>query len=299
MNEDGEDLIKLNTTSQSAQVEDETATTPIDTETDSPVQLTQAAPPSPPPPPKPPLPPKHGTYYMYDELVSFNVENLLFRVHKWFFVAGSERFRNVFEMSLEGKTDESAFILSDVTIFEFECLLDFIYGRLPAQPSLDQWIAILSASTHLKFDKIRERAISKLTRLRIEPVHRVVLAKTYHIDGWFEPAYLDLCQRAHSLKPNEAKDLGLPETVALMSIREYLEREREKFQIRQAPPKATLKGDKPERVPPPPPLPTRPSTPVWESSKTTVWTRPTEHPRFEEGAVRSMILDSSDLIKSQ
>ncbi|KAA1474549.1 hypothetical protein DENSPDRAFT_335271 [Dentipellis sp. KUC8613] len=81
-------------------------------------------------------------HYVFDELIVFQVEDTLFRVHRSALEDHSPVFKDMFalgptesnpggkedESSEEGKSDDKPIILAGVTTFEFETLLDEIYS---------------------------------------------------------------------------------------------------------------------------------------------------------------------------
>ena len=69
------------------------------------------------------------------------------------------------------------------------------------------------------FDTIREKAVGELSRLVREPVARIVLARTFHIPGWTEPALLSLAQQ-DTLAPAELEALGWDAAAKLVRVRE-------------------------------------------------------------------------------
>ncbi|TFY62874.1 hypothetical protein EVJ58_g3589 [Rhodofomes roseus] len=143
-------------------------------------------------------------------------EGHLFRVHRYFLERDSELFRGMFacpptEASSEGQTEETAIHLPDVTPFELECLLSFLYeGMYERAVSLAEWVALLSVSSRLLFDKIRERTISVIETHApaLEPAERIVLATKHDIPQWLNPAFTELCTRADPLSGDEANQLG-------------------------------------------------------------------------------------------
>ena len=70
-------------------------------------------------------------------LTWLQVENTLFRIHRYFLERDSAFFKEFFQRTMAngaGKTDESAIRLDDVSRREFECLLQFLYHGCVFQP---------------------------------------------------------------------------------------------------------------------------------------------------------------------
>jgi len=127
-----------------------------------------------------------------------------------------------------GESADSTIPLSDVTCLEFECLVDFFYNGMHEDydPTFDEWLALLSISTHFGMDKIRQRAISQIESQpqELSPIEKILLARRYGLDGWLAPAYAALCQRAEPLQVSEAEKLGLVTMVKLAQAREQFRR---------------------------------------------------------------------------
>ena len=63
--------------------------------------------------------------------------------------------------------------------------------RMHDVASLTDWIAILSISTRLIFEKVRERAIKEITAQldQVEPFDLIGLAIKFDVEQWLKPAY--------------------------------------------------------------------------------------------------------------
>jgi hypothetical protein len=89
-------------------------------------------------------------------------------------------------------------------------------------PSLTDWIAMLSISTRLIFEKVRERAIKEITaRLdEIEPFELIGLAVKYDVEKWLKPAYRRIVTRSSLITHQEALKVPFPMAVMLLRSRE-------------------------------------------------------------------------------
>jgi hypothetical protein len=89
-------------------------------------------------------------------------------------------------------------------------------------PSLTDWIAMLSISTRLIFEKVRERTIKEITaRLdEIEPFELIGLAVKYDVEKWLKPAYRRIVTRSNLITHQEALKVPFPMAVMLMRSRE-------------------------------------------------------------------------------
>ena len=93
------------------------------------------------------------------------------------------------------------------------------YGssRTLTQP---QWVSVRCLSTMWFFKDIRERAIAELAKLVSAPTARIVLARTYNIPGWTEPALRALAQQEQPLGAQDLEALGWDTAAKLFQIRE-------------------------------------------------------------------------------
>jgi hypothetical protein len=89
-------------------------------------------------------------------------------------------------------------------------------------PSLADWIAMLSISTRLIFEKVRERAIKEITaRLNeVDPFELIGLAIKYDVEQWLKPAYRRIVTRHDLITHQEALKVPFPTAVILMRSRE-------------------------------------------------------------------------------
>ncbi|PCH36775.1 hypothetical protein WOLCODRAFT_109167 [Wolfiporia cocos MD-104 SS10] len=161
------------------------------------------------------------------------VEDCLYRVHRYFLIRESQFFSTMFELPsgtahTEGGFDQAAVVLPDVTCKEFECLLKFFYDSMHDSDAdritLAEWVDILSMSTRFICDKIRDHAIREIDqhRPRINPIEKIILGFRFHVPQWLLPSYVAICQRGHPLEVEEAHKLGLELSVQLASAREAI-----------------------------------------------------------------------------
>jgi hypothetical protein len=89
-------------------------------------------------------------------------------------------------------------------------------------PSLTDWIAMLSISTRLIFEKVRERAIKEITKRldEIEPFELIGLAVKYDVEKWLKPAYRRIVTRSNLITHQDALKVPFPMAVMLMRSRE-------------------------------------------------------------------------------
>ncbi|KAL5532858.1 hypothetical protein ACEPAF_4632 [Sanghuangporus sanghuang] len=163
----------------------------------------------------------------YYTLITFEVENFLFRVPRRPFEIESSVFKEMFELpsdgSSDGNTDEKPLALSGITVESFRAFLrvlfDSAYG-LQSELQQDEWISVLQLSHMWSCDRLFALAISKLSVLEVDPILKIMLAKTYNIEAWLPPAYFSLVTRAEPLTLEDAEKLGMETTIKLTEVRE-------------------------------------------------------------------------------
>jgi hypothetical protein len=83
--------------------------------------------------------------------------------------------------------------------------------------SLSDWIAILSISTRLLFQKVRERAIKEITKLldQVEAFELIGLAIKFDVEQWLKPAYRRIVTRSNLITHAEAAKVPFAMAVML------------------------------------------------------------------------------------
>jgi len=85
--------------------------------------------------------------------------------------------------------------------------------------TLADWVAMLSISTRLMFEKVRERAIKEITaRLdKVEAFELIRLAIKFDVEQWLKPAYRLIVTRAELI--TRAESVKIPAHVAIILTR--------------------------------------------------------------------------------
>ncbi|OCB87074.1 hypothetical protein A7U60_g5809 [Sanghuangporus baumii] len=174
---------------------------------------------------------KDDTFFF--SLVTFRVEDRLFRVPKDPFENQSEHFRRLFAnvpTSTETKPardiDEPIF-LPGVERDAFRDLLRLLYPAPmtssfagPIFLSREQWIKVLDLAQTWGFAGIRALAIQKLESADFGEIEKLELALKYQIKQWYAGAYLALAKRPESLSIDEGRRLGLELSLKMAGVRE-------------------------------------------------------------------------------
>ncbi|KAI0057836.1 hypothetical protein BV25DRAFT_1830754 [Artomyces pyxidatus] len=176
---------------------------------------------------------RHAKFYIDDDAtVVFCLGKTLYKVHRYFLIRESHFFRDMFSLPptdehahIEGMDDVHAIVLTGVTNFEFESILDFFYYGMHSDyhTDLTVWIALLSISTRLIFEKVRSRAITEINALSasLDPFEQILLAIKYDVRDWLKVAYVRIVDRDALITEKEAHRIPFSVLVMLMRARDY------------------------------------------------------------------------------
>ncbi|KAJ7738096.1 hypothetical protein B0H14DRAFT_2407998, partial [Mycena olivaceomarginata] len=162
------------------------------------------------------------------------VEDCLFNVPRYHFERSSEVFATMFTLPtgdgvhVEGQNDENPVVLEGIHSDDFQKLLEVLYPLdvrevgSKNQMTKDEWISVLKLSTQWRFLDLRHLAIERLseTRLNIEIVERILLARQYDIADWLRIGYQDLAGLHRSISREEAEKIGWETAFLLGQVRE-------------------------------------------------------------------------------
>jgi hypothetical protein len=84
----------------------------------------------------------------------------------------------------------------------------------------EEWVSVLKLATMWDFEDIRNEAINRVALMTRDPVEKIVLARTYHVEQWLVPALNDLVRRTEPLSLEEAVKLGWDYTLKIGQVRE-------------------------------------------------------------------------------
>ncbi|KAH9067765.1 hypothetical protein EDB87DRAFT_37252 [Lactarius vividus] len=175
--------------------------------------------------------PRHELYYIHGGDVVFNVDNTLFRVHRYFFIRDSLWFQNKLPYPLppgeitEGSSDNFPLTLVDISKIEFEHFLWVFYNPKYSlyDADVDTWTSILKLAHRWEFIEVKALAVRRLERLKdaIAPLQKIVLYQMYDVDrNLLQTAYTALTVRDGHITINEGRELGLQTALLLAQARE-------------------------------------------------------------------------------
>ncbi|KAJ3762259.1 hypothetical protein EV360DRAFT_79487 [Lentinula raphanica] len=103
----------------------------------------------------------------------------------------------------------------------------FIRLKLKAEPetlSFSQWEAVFRLAKRWEMEEVKTHALSALEKNLhdVDPVDKVILARTYDIRSWLAPSFNEILQRSRSLTESDVEKLGVPTAVRLMGLRDRL-----------------------------------------------------------------------------
>ncbi|KAF9453368.1 hypothetical protein P691DRAFT_755627 [Macrolepiota fuliginosa MF-IS2] len=166
----------------------------------------------------------HSFYFKDDPMAIFLVENQLFRVHRHYFIGGSEIFRDMFSIpravATEGACDEQI-PLPEVTVEEFETLLNFFYSLPQAN---DEGTVSLPDAQKKRETNLRLLSISH--RFLFDGIFKIRLGDKYGLQTWLCSAYEELLDRLESLKEEEAHALGMSRITRFIRAKDDMHHER-------------------------------------------------------------------------
>jgi len=172
---------------------------------------------------------RHAKYYIPGGDVVFRVENMLFRVHRYFFTRDSSFFREKLphppppgEFS-KGSSDNNPFILEDTLKQDFENLLWIFYNERYSiyEASVDEWSSILKLAHQWDFDEVKTFALRELEAQEIPALQKIILYHTHEIDrNLLQGAYTAITVRDEPISIEEGRVLGLETALRFAHARE-------------------------------------------------------------------------------
>ncbi|KAG2347416.1 hypothetical protein BDR05DRAFT_996543 [Suillus weaverae] len=161
----------------------------------------------------------HPQYFIPTGDTQFLTQNVLFKVHRYFFERESSSFRDIFSDS-DGNTKPYTL---DVKPEEFAHFLwvfydeDFEYENQP----LERWLVILRLATRWGFRKVRKLVVRQLEKLDLQPIDKIKIYSDFRIGTQLLiPSYSTLA-KSPTLPPlSEAAKLDIETILKLTMVRE-------------------------------------------------------------------------------
>ncbi|KAF8483701.1 hypothetical protein DFH94DRAFT_690169 [Russula ochroleuca] len=165
---------------------------------------------------------QHKRFFFEDGNITFLVDGILYRVHRYFFCRDSNMFMTRLSRLLAQEVSSLPVIsIENVKSKDFDAFLSVLYPldfNALEEHSFEESSSILDLSTRWGFTSIRELAIRCLEPPT--PHERLILGKKYGVDQWIALALQELCERPQPLTPDEARLMEFEDVVLVGSVRE-------------------------------------------------------------------------------
>ncbi|CAE6522303.1 unnamed protein product [Rhizoctonia solani] len=172
---------------------------------------------------------RHTEFYFDNTLVTVQVENTLFNVHKYQLVK-SEVFSDIFKsmenrQPREGSSSDLPIVMKGITASDFAVLLKILYARhCPChQPAMETSTALIMPAFRLanalQFSEVCADLLP-LAERDLGDVDKIVFAREFDIKDWLATAHVRLCQREEPLSNEEARKLGVDSVLIISHMRE-------------------------------------------------------------------------------
>ncbi|KAH7338078.1 hypothetical protein B0J17DRAFT_628633 [Rhizoctonia solani] len=170
---------------------------------------------------------RHPTFYFDERLVVLQVEDTLFKVHKYHLLQ-SETFSDMFSVTsapgelAEGATPERPIVLNGVSASDFEALLTVLYAYARIQPELTPSLLVSAFRlAHMwNFPDLRAYLLLRAAEI-LDDIGKIEFANEFNIKEWLLPAYMNLCRRSKSPTIDEATRLGVHGLLVGFRLREH------------------------------------------------------------------------------
>ncbi|KAJ2930374.1 hypothetical protein H1R20_g6726, partial [Candolleomyces eurysporus] len=157
-------------------------------------------------------------------MVFFKVEEIAFEVPRSRFIENSEVFEAMFHLPVgneneEGRDEEHPIVLDGYKAVDFNALIKILYpvheDVISGSYTLtkEEWVGVLSLSTRWDMKK-------ELTKLSLNPVEKVAIAREYKVGQWFQEGLNEIITERPFRPLSELKSqLGADTVCTLLWIR--------------------------------------------------------------------------------
>ncbi|CCM00973.1 uncharacterized protein FIBRA_03021 [Fibroporia radiculosa] len=172
---------------------------------------------------------KHDRFYFDDGTVVFLVEDVLFKVHRYFLEHKSEVFQTMFMLcppegqEVEGESAGRPIILEDTRAIDFERFLTIFYPRDVQYHDLstfDEWASVAEFASKWLFTDIRGLAIERATAVGTL-AEKIVMARRYNLLELLCEARREIRERPQPLTLEEGRLLGVDEVIILSGFQHH------------------------------------------------------------------------------
>ncbi|KAI0827713.1 hypothetical protein BC628DRAFT_1418325 [Trametes gibbosa] len=174
---------------------------------------------------------RHPKYYLNGGDLYIQVENYVYRVHRYFFERESAWYRENLAAetpldqapSSNGTSEANPFVLHGVLPEDFSKFLWVFYNPKYTlyDAALDDWIVILKLASSWRFEEVKQLCTRELEKFDLPPVQKIELYQTYDLErDLLVPSLQALCARQEPLTLEEGRAIGLETTLLLAAARE-------------------------------------------------------------------------------
>jgi len=172
---------------------------------------------------------RHERFYFADGNVTFQVQNILYRVHRYFFERDSVVFAGMFTLpdtpghQQDGSCDGQPISLHKEEPADFEAFLSILYpSTFLEQCSVEEWSSCLRFAHKFQFTVQEKLAIAKLSDIA-SPIDKIILGRMYEeASGWLVQAFVDMARRDEPPTRPEGRRLGIDDLVLIGQLRHRL-----------------------------------------------------------------------------
>lgn len=101
--------------------------------------------------------------------------------------------------------------------------MKYVSSDLPSRwknVTSERWLSVLKLSSMWDFPELRKMAVDELSKIPMNSLPKIMLARKYRISNWLLTGYQDLVKRSAAVTLKEAKELGWETAILIFQIRE-------------------------------------------------------------------------------
>lgn len=165
---------------------------------------------------------QHKRFFFEDGNITFLVDGILYRVHRYFLCRDSKMFMTrLSRLPAQDGSSLPVISLENVKSKDLDAFLSVLYPldfNALEKYSFEELSSILDLSTRWGFTSIRYMAIRCMEPPT--PHERLILGRKYGVDEWIPLALQELCERPQPLTTDEARLMDFEDVVLVGSVRE-------------------------------------------------------------------------------
>ncbi|KAI0300449.1 hypothetical protein B0F90DRAFT_412010 [Multifurca ochricompacta] len=171
---------------------------------------------------------RHPDYFFPEADVTFEVDNVLFRAHKRFFIRESAYFRALFTAPPipcqdPPGSETNPVVLEHTSVDGFAGLLWVFYNPRYSiyNTTVEKWQSILTLAQRWGFKEVEELCVRELEKLPIPPVEKIYIYQKFKLNAsLLLESYAKLTNRAEPIDLEEGRKLGIDTSLLIARARE-------------------------------------------------------------------------------